>query len=321
MKIALIGGSGFIGSHLCSVFQDFKIDFSIYDKLKSKNLNHKCIVGDILDMERLTNFIEDDSIIINLAAEHQDNVRPRNLYYSTNVQGAVNICNVARVKNVRMIIFTSSVAVYGFSNICVDESFDTKPSTDYGISKLQAEFIYKEWQLEDPLNRVLVIIRPTVVFGEGNRGNVYKLFKQIVSKKFIFIGNGRNIKSLAYVGNLVFFILYSLKINKGVHIFNYVDKPDYSIDQLVNEIYYNLGYKKAFILRIPFYIGVFIGYLFDFLNLFFKFNSSINSHRIKKFCSNSLFDSIYVKDHYSPLVSLSTALKKTISYEFPENIE
>ena len=58
--------------------------------------------------------------------------------------------------------------------------------------------------------RTLVIVRPTVVFGEYNRGNVYNLLKQIASRKFIIIGDGNNIKSMAYVQNVYDFLLFSL---------------------------------------------------------------------------------------------------------------
>ena len=58
-----------------------------------------------------------------------------------------------------------------------------------------AENIYKDWFNEDPSKRTLIIIRPTVIFGEGNRGNVYNLLNQINSKKFAMFGNGKNKKS------------------------------------------------------------------------------------------------------------------------------
>lgn len=49
------------------------------------------------------------------------------------------------------------------------------------------------------------ILRPTVIFGERNRGNVYNLLKQISGGKFLMVGKGNNRKSMAYVGNIVAF--------------------------------------------------------------------------------------------------------------------
>ena len=59
--------------------------------------------------------------------------------------------------------------------------------------------------------RSLVIIRPTVIFGEGNRGNVYNLFRQIADRRFLMFGDGENKKSMAYVGNVAEFICHLLE--------------------------------------------------------------------------------------------------------------
>jgi uncharacterized protein YybS (DUF2232 family) len=72
------------------------------------------------------------------------------------------------------------------------------------------ENILKNWQEQGKEERTLVIIRPTVVFGEKNRGNIYNLMRQISTGKFVMIGNGENKKSIAYVGNLAAFIKYCL---------------------------------------------------------------------------------------------------------------
>ena len=53
-----------------------------------------------------------------------------------------------------------------------------------------------------------MIVRPAVVFGEGNRGNVYELLRQIMARRFVMVGSGRNRKSIAYVGNLSAFLMY-----------------------------------------------------------------------------------------------------------------
>ena len=111
-----------------------------------------------------------------------------------------------------------------------------------------AEQEYIKWFNEDKANRTLVIIRPTVIFGEGNRGNVFNLLKQIASKKFAMFGKGINIKSMAYVENVSSFIRFTMSFPQGIHIFNYADKPDYNMNKLVSEqeIYYlekNVGLR------------------------------------------------------------------------------
>ena len=85
----------------------------------------------------------------------------------------------SRNKDIKTIIFTSSVAIYGFAPPNTDEGGEANYFNDYGRTKWLAEQAYSKWYSEDTENRRLIIIRPTVIFGEGNRGNVYNLLKQI----------------------------------------------------------------------------------------------------------------------------------------------
>ena len=174
--LIIIGGSGFIGTRLCKrIIANNGEQFRILDKKKNTNFPEQTILVNVANFFELNNAIPDGATIVNLAAEHLDNVVPTSLYYEVNVGGASNICNVAREKKVNKIIFVSSVAVYGFAPFGTNELGKIDPFNDYGRSKWQAEEIYRAWQAEDCENRSLVIVRPTVVFGEGNRGNVYNL--------------------------------------------------------------------------------------------------------------------------------------------------
>ena len=243
-------------------------------------------------------------------------MRPKSRYYDVNVLGSKNICSYCSEKGISKIIFTSSVAVYGFSNSETDESGRISPFNDYGKSKYEAENIYREWQAQNPESRTLVIIRPTVVFGESNRGNVYNLFKQIALNKFIMIGNGKNRKSMAYVENVAAFIQKSIDLGPGIHCFNYVDKPDSDMNSLVKTIEDALNIKRSSRFRLPFLLGLWVGYIFDALSLISRKKFQISSIRIKKFCSNSIYCSNNTISGFTPPVGIKEAIRKTIKYEF-----
>ena len=217
MLIDVIGGSGFIGTRLVRRLKDSKYSqVRIIDKSPSRSFSDLAILGDVRSVDQLREYLSEKSVIVNLAAEHRDDVRPLSLYDEVNVVGAKNICAVASEKNVHTIIFTSTVAVYGFTPIGTDESGNISPFNDYGRTKYEAEQVFKAWQAEAPNERTLVIIRPTVVFGEQNRGNVYNLLRQIASGKFVMVGHGENRKSMAYVENIAAFIEYSMTFKPGV---------------------------------------------------------------------------------------------------------
>jgi nucleoside-diphosphate-sugar epimerase len=240
--VDVIGGSGFIGTRLVRrLLSDKRLHVKIVDKAPSGTHPDLTKLADVRSVDQLRKSISDQSIIVNLAAEHRDDVRPLRLYDEVNVEGAKNICTVAREKNVRTIIFTSTVAVYGFAPLGTAESGKIAPFNDYGRTKYSAEQVFKAWQIEAPSERTLVIIRPTVVFGEQNRGNVYNLLRQIASGKFLMVGNGENRKSMAYVENITAFLEYSMGFEPGVHTYNYVDKPDFSMNSLVANVNRILG--------------------------------------------------------------------------------
>ena len=315
MTISIIGGAGFVGTNLSKNLEKLNINHNIYD-INTKSSSH--IYTDVTKEDTL-DAIKYSDTIINLAAVHRDDIRPLSLYDDVNVGGAKNVCNAARKFNINNIIFTSSVAIYGFAPKNTNENGEPNYFNDYGRTKYLAEKVYIKWYEEDPTNRSLTIIRPTVIFGEGNRGNVYNLLKQIASKRFAMIGNGANIKSMAYVENVASFINFSLSFSKGIHIYNYIDKPDLSMNQLISLIRKILFSKDNVGIRLPSLIGYIAGYLFDFISYILNKNLPISSIRIKKFLSNSQFDTSLKQTGFKPPVTLEEGMINTLIYEFIED--
>ena len=318
MSISVVGGSGFIGTRLAQRLQTSGHEFSIVDKAQSRVYPDFVRLADVRSLDALREAIPDDAVIINLAAEHRDDVRPLCLYDDVNVGGARNICTVATEKDTKTIVFTSTVAVYGFAPLGTDESGNIAPFNDYGRSKYEAEQVFKAWQAEEPDERTLVIIRPTVVFGEQNRGNVYNLLSQIASGKFVMVGNGQNRKSMAYVENIAAFIEYSCNFKPGVHIYNFIDKPDFSMNQLVSSVKRMLGQPEKIGFRLPFAVGYSIGKGFDLVAALTGKRLAISSIRVKKFCANSVYNTAIDKTGFLPPVPLEQALEQTIRHEFIE---
>jgi len=320
-SMCVVGGSGFIGTRLCKRFEGAGGEFFIVDKRLSQTFPHKTGIADVRDVDALRRVIQGD-VIINLAAEHRDDVRPRSLYDEVNVEGAKNVCKVAEEKGIKKIIFTSSVAVYGFAEPNTDENGKFAPFNDYGRTKMLAEQVYRKWYEKDPNNRCLVIVRPTVVFGEQNRGNVYNLLNQIAKGRFIMVGNGQNKKSMAYVKNVAAFLEHSLSFGSGLHIYNYVDKPDFTMNELVHTVRQILAAEFHLAgganLRIPYALGYLAGKLFDLASLLTGKKYPISSIRIKKFCSTTQFETSVSKTGFIPPVSLLEGLTRTIRYEFLE---
>tara|TARA_B110000967_G_scaffold205293_1_gene249536 strand:- start:750 stop:1724 length:975 start_codon:yes stop_codon:yes gene_type:complete len=313
--ITMIGGAGFLGSRLASRFAVIGLKYSVCDV---NDESENTVVIDIEDLTSL-NYLAGSSCVINLAAVHRDDIRPLSRYDDVNVQGSVNVCEAARKYGINKIVFTSSVAIYGFAPANTDESGEPNYFNDYGRTKYLAEQIYKEWQAEDPENRTLVIVRPTVIFGDGNRGNVYNLLKQIASRRFVMFGNGKNRKSMAYVENVAAFLEYSLSFKPGLHIYNYIDKPDFDMNILVSLARKTLFGKNNVGLRLPAFLGMAIGYFADVVAKVTGKTLPVSSIRVKKFMGTTQFASSVSETGFVPPVSLEEGLARTLSYEFLED--
>ncbi|WP_310452993.1 NAD-dependent epimerase/dehydratase family protein [Sulfuritalea sp.] len=320
MNVDIVGGSGFIGTRLSRrLSQAETIRFSIIDKAPSALFPERVKIADVRSIDSLRATVTADSVVVHLAAEHRDDVRPLSLYDEVNVQGAKNLCVVAREKGVKTIVFTSTVAVYGFAPIGTDESGMIAPFNDYGRTKYEAELAFKAWQAEAPSIRTLVIVRPTVVFGEQNRGNVFNLLRQIASGRFVMVGDGKNRKSMAYVENIAAFLEFAITLKPGVHIYNYIDKPDFTMNNLVGTVNRMLGKSAAIGFRLPFVVGFMIGKVFDLAAAITGRRFAISSIRVKKFCANSVYNTALETSGFLPPVSLSDALERTVRHEFIES--
>jgi nucleoside-diphosphate-sugar epimerase len=238
MNFIIFGSSGFIGYH-------FK-QFLKPDKCISYDLSP--VPGDeFLDIRNHI-FVEKDFnpsyTIINLAAIHRIPGHQDHEYFETNIRGAENVCAFAEEKGINNIIFASSIAPYGAGEDLKTENTLPTPNTPYGISKLLAEHIQKEWAARDP-KRKLLIIRPGVVFAKGENGNFTRLYQAINKRRFFYPGRKDTTKACIYVKDLVqlsFQIFNSL--DSGTSLYNFTYEPAPTIEEIVETMCEVIGKKS-----------------------------------------------------------------------------
>ncbi len=315
-NILFIGASGFVGTRLMDIT---KIDYSIdnLDKQQSFFYPELTTLGDIRNPKEIEKALLHKETVVLLAAEHRDDISPSSLYYDVNVKGTKNVLAAMDKMGIKNIIFTSSVAIYGLNKENPDEEHPADPFNHYGKSKWQAEEQLRQWYNKNPQEKSLSIVRPTVIFGERNRGNVYNLLKQIASGRFLMVGKGLNYKSMAYVGNIAAFIKYQLQnIKPGYQVFNYIDKPDMNMNELVSQVENSLK-KHIPSIHLPFWIGMISGYGIDFISSISGKNFSLSSVRVKKFCATTQFNSTKAYNcGFKAPYTLTQGLHNTLHYEF-----
>ena len=313
----MIGASGFVGTRLLDLLKgDSKYALKNIDLLPSHFFNELTEIGDVRNQQQMDEKLKGADMVILLAAQHRDDVSPVSLYYDTNVGGMEKTLRAMEKNGVKRIVFFSSVAVYGLNKKNPNEEHPKDPFNHYGKSKWQAEQVLQKWHESHP-DWNINIIRPTVIFGERNRGNVYNLLKQIASGKFLMVGSGNNKKSMAYVGNIVAFVKYMIEhCTTGYNVFNYIDKPDFTMNELVLHVEKVLN-KRIPATHFPYWLGMLGGYGFDLLAKLTGKKLTVSSVRVKKFCATTEFDASKVlASGFKAPYTLGEGLARTLEFEF-----
>ena len=317
MKVTMIGASGFVGTRLLNLLKDYpEYECKNVDLQPSHFFNDLTVIGDVRDQASMDKELKGSDLVILLAAQHRDDVTPISLYYDTNVGGMETTLKAMEKNSCKRIIFFSSVAVYGLNKKNPDEEYPKDPFNHYGKSKWQAEQVLQEWYKTHP-DWNINIIRPTVIFGERDRGNVYNLLKQISSGKFLMVGKGDNKKSMAYVGNIVAFVKYMMdNFTTGYNVYNYIDKPDFTMNDLVFLVEKVLN-KHIPATHFPYWMGMMGGYCFDLLAKITGKKLTISSVRVKKFCATTEFNSNkMLNSGFKAPYTLQEGLSRTLEFEF-----
>lgn len=240
----IFGGSGYIGcSFAYHIINQGKFDKvylldikepEYYKELLSSDLRVQyffCDVRNEISTPEGLKFNCSDWII-NLAAVHREPGHAYHEYFDTNIPGARNVCEFANKHNIRNILFTSSIAPYGRSLDQRDESSNLYPETAYGISKAMAEEIHRSWLKDNSDNR-LIIVRPSVIFGPNDPGNVYRMIKSLKKGTFVLPDGGKVVKGYGYIYGLVESMFFTMSQKSNLIIYNYAENPTVPLNEMV----------------------------------------------------------------------------------------
>jgi hypothetical protein len=131
------------------------------------------------------------------------------------------------------------------------------------------------------------------------------------------VGRGINKKSLGYIGNITSFLSTLLKYEPGQFVYNYADKPDLSMNELIEIFYHTTGLRRRVSLKIPYIIGLMGGYCYDILAKMTGKTYPISSIRIKKFCADTVINTDKLQSTgFVPSYKLAEGLSRMIKSEF-----
>lgn len=329
MKTTVIfGGTGFIGSYLAEQLLRQKDTEKVYlaDLKPICEERFKVFLQPYIDNGQLEyvycdvrksikeqlSEITDVDLVANFAAIHREPGHEAFEYYETNILGAEFVCSWCELVKCNDIIFTSSIAPYGNAEKIKDEYSIPVPLTPYGGSKLAAEKIHIGWQKSSVENQ-LTIVRPGVVFGPGEGGNVSRLIKAVLGGYFFYMGNKQTRKAGVYVKELTTAMMWVHNKNKlqgnKYSLFNMSMALAPSMHEYVDSIL-KVKNSKKFIPTVPFIVMYLSSFVVEFFARLFSINQPISPVRIKKLVKSNYIDPKYLKDAgYSYKYSLITAME------------
>jgi nucleoside-diphosphate-sugar epimerase len=266
VRILITGSTGFVGQNLVA-----------YGKSMFPNWKYTFLNRNDLNKTEIADFFVGIDVVLHFAGKAHDILNTSNSkeYYDTNFVLTLKLYNDFIKSNAGKFIFISSVkAVADNLNVVLDESYIPNPQSAYGKSKLLAEqFILSNLP---PDNKSVYILRPCMIHGPQNKGNLNLLYK-IVKNGFPWpLGSFDNKRSFCSIENLCFVIKELIErenISSGVY--NIADSEPVSTNQLIQLISISQN-KKPIIFTIPKRIIYLIAKLGDVLHL------PLNTERLRK---------------------------------------
>lgn len=268
-NIFITGSRGFVGKHIVEYFKS-NYQFSIFNK------NEPILIQ--------------SDIVVHLAGKAHDlkNVSNQDEYYIANTELSKIIFDAFILSNAKVFITLSSVkAAADTLDSALTENYIANPITHYGKSKLLAE----EYILSKtiPEGKRVYILRPCMIHGPGNKGNLNLLYK-IVSKGFPWpLGAFDNMRSFCSIDNLSF-IIDELIQNENIPsgIYNIADDEPLSTNDLIKLISSSQS-KKYNIWKVPVSLIKFFSKLGDL------FNFPLNSERLSKLTETYIVSNAKIK--------------------------
>jgi len=243
MKILFTGANGFLGSAIVHLAVTHGISVMATDQTESHRFtNVDFIPANILDPNSLSKAFQGVDGVCHVAglAHIFDKARIlRAPFHSVNVMGTENVANAAIRAGVQHFVFISSVSVYGGVEQDRAEDSECHPEGPYAESKWQAERSLIELFQKEGVN--LTILRLATLYGEEDPGNVARLIRAIERGRFVWIGQGNNLKSLLHREDAARACIAVLKSPaSGINIYN-VSAPPCKMHDIVAEIAHAWG--------------------------------------------------------------------------------
>ncbi len=248
-KVLLTGATGFVGAEIqAQLLQRSDHSVVIASRTESATLAPQCRVHTLGNFGSETAWYEaliDVDCVVHVAGRAhvlEKEVDALELFREANTRATLNLARQSAASGVKRFVFISSIAVNGAftTGVPFTEDSDLSPSTDYAISKFEAEAGLME--IANTTDMDVVIIRPPLVYAANAPGNFRRLLKLVSTGIPLPLGRVNNRRSMIALENLVDLILVCINHPAaGNQVFLASDGEDVSTGQLITYLAKGMG--------------------------------------------------------------------------------
>ena len=323
MRAVIIGGAGFLGSHLIDLLlqRDYSIlciDREGCDSTYLDSIGIPVVFGDIMDRASIEKHLQEDDIVFHLAALLGVARVSREQYFKINVDGTVNVLEAAISKKARTFVFSSSTGAMGpvgSPEKPMDENTPPRPDSVYGETKLVAEGKIRAIGADKITS---IAFRAPPIFGPRSapKAGASVLFNSMQKKTIFIVGDTQNFFPLCYIKNLVAaMVTFSEQIRSGHHMYIIADgEPSRFIDILMM-IRNEFGVNKR-IVHVPFWFAYSLAWIFDMLGKLFHFRPVLSRYVVLGMAKSLYYHDISkaYRDGYQPVATLAEGIHLTAEW-------
>lgn len=219
MKALVTGAPGWLGNRLVDelIKSGHEVRCLVLPGMNADSLSSigsEIVLGDITKPQTLQGVAKDVDVVLHCAGIiHPKRVKD---FFKINTDGTRNMIEAAVDGGARRFVYVSSNSAQGTNvdrNTMMTEDGATRPYKKYGESKIQAEKIVNEFNAQEKIETV--VIRPCWYYGPGQPERMTRLMKMVQSGKPIILGDGKNLRSMSYIDNVVQGLMLAAQVEKA----------------------------------------------------------------------------------------------------------
>ncbi|MDH4214142.1 MAG: NAD(P)-dependent oxidoreductase [Candidatus Thorarchaeota archaeon] len=323
VRCFITGATGFVGSHIVNQLNIRDHDVSILARNSSsfnllEGMNYSVVTGDVTNMESLKQGIPDDTewLFHNAAIMAEWGSKKR--FFSVNVEGTRNILEIARLKEIPNLIFTSSTAVYGFPNkrTPLNENDEWKPMNNYQKSKAESEKLVRQYIRDQGMKAAMV--RAPTVLGRGDMYTGPQMIEFLKGGRMVTFRRGENPQSYCHGEDFArCLVLCAENMDKAADNAYNVASFDCTFKEFLDALADELGAEKNY-RNFPYTVSVCLGSMMSGLYKAFNRKNAplLTAFRVKLFGTKYLIDISKAKEEigYTPKWDLISTVKDIVEW-------